>query len=184
MQPSKWKDQREARLGRAVERAISHWLMSRCGGFILPAYDYSSAHDRAPLLLGVPDSLISPDLLYAQDGETSWLECKFKTHADFTRITEQFETGIPLRHWRHYLRVREVTGLPVWLLFAHWKEAEVRGQELGELDRVVREYRGQNMPGGEPMAFFPWDDLLYVATTAETGVDAALAEFNYVREAA
>jgi len=152
--------QRKLALGREFEKLIAAWLKSR-GWRILPVYDYSGlGEDKAPKLEGAAPtpSLIVPDLLTARMGELKWVEVKYKTKADWTRKTSRLETGINLRLWKHYVEVQAVTGVPVWIMFVHEHEQEVRGESIDQLRQDFRVYDGNKMGRGG-MVFFAYDEL-------------------------
>jgi len=162
--------------GRKAERAVSLWLQS-LGWYVLPAYDYAGLGEgKAPRLEG-PQPAVVPDLLTARDGAGRWCEVKFKQHADWTRATGRYETGIPTRHWLDYGRVRTITGTDVWLMFVHEDEDEIRGGEIDYLSRawcahgsdafpILREYEGDRMSSGG-MTFFCWKCLAPLARTSD-----------------
>lgn len=146
--------------GREIEKAVAAWLMAR-GTKILPVYDYSGLADgKAPKFTAakISESLVVPDLLGAKSGHCIWFEVKYKHHADFTRKTQQFETGISYRLWMHYQQVEQESGIPVWLLFAHYKENELRGERLSSLKGNARIYNGPKM-GSSGMVFFNYRSL-------------------------
>jgi len=152
--------ERQLQRGRVVEEQVADWLMGQ-GRMVLPVYEYSGLGDgKAPKLLAIPSSasLVVPDLLVVAKGKTLWIEVKYKSHADFTHITQRRETGISQRLWGHYQRVQTVTGLPVWILFVHEKEDELRAGALTELNQNKRAYNGGKM-GGAGMYFFPYNEL-------------------------
>jgi hypothetical protein len=153
---------------RVTERTVAAWLMSR-EWLVLPTYDFSGkGDDKAPKLMAdsEADSLVIPDLLCARHGEVQWVEVKEKDSASFTNITGRFETGISLRLWEHYTKVRAATGTPVWLFFAHNKEDEVRCGEIASLSPKKRIYGGPRM-GRAGMVFFPYHDLTLVCKLSE-----------------
>jgi len=163
-------------MGREYELLVAGWLKRR-GFLILPVYDYSGlGENKSPKLQAAndADSLVVPDLLIAQAQKgTKWVEVKFKARADFTRKTQRMETGIALRLWRHYHEVKAATGLPVWLMFCHAEEDEIRGAEIADLASAVRVYDGRKMGRGG-MAFFPVEALRRLARlSAIRGQDAA-----------
>ena len=150
--------------GREIERAVGAWLMGR-GQRILPVYDYSGlAEGKAPKFTAAAqsESLVLPDLLGAKDGQITWFEVKFKDRADFTRKTARLETGINKRLWEHYQRVEAVTGSPVWLIFAHRQEDELRGDAIAALKETARVYHGGKM-GHAGMVFFDYRALKLLA---------------------
>jgi hypothetical protein len=159
---------------REYEIAVSNWLQRR-GWLVLPAYDYSGkGESKAPKLLGVTRQLVVPDLLACRGGKSRWFEVKYKTEASETYSRgNRLETGIDLRLWKHYCQVREESGVEVWIVFVHRKEAEVRGLEIEDLQRHgVRESPRFNY--GKGGVFFPWDGLQRLATLTEV-----LAENDY-----
>ena len=172
MQPDPAFDARLA-FARKVEMGLSAWLQAR-GGFILPVYDYSGLGDgKAPKLQGVDNSLVTPDLFTARQGQTRWVEVKWKSEATWTHITQRFETGIDRRLWTHYERVEAETGIPVWLLFVHEKEGEVRGQSIAELNKNKRVSVRFNF--GRGGIFFAWDSLVVLASYSDILAPMAVA---------
>ena len=156
-------------LGRSYEVQYANWVMLKCNARILPVYDYNGQlGDKAPKLQGISPnaSLVVPDLLVCEDGATSWVEVKYKTRADWTRITNRLETGIPLRLWRDYEAVQEASGLPVQLVFIHGQEGEVRGNTINNLRLIKRVYEGNSMSYGG-MVFFPYEMLPIITTLDE-----------------
>lgn len=150
--------------GREIEKAVAVWLMKR-GQLILPVYDYSGlAEGKAPKFTAdcQSRSLVLPDLLGAKAGNSAWFEVKFKNRADFTRKTARFETGISKRLWEHYQRVESESGFPVWLIFAHKQENELRGDSIASLRGSERIYKGYKM-GHAGMVFFDYKKLKLLA---------------------
>lgn len=146
--------------GHKIEKAVATWLMDR-GLWILPVYDYSGLDSgKAPKFTAAVQSksLVLPDLLGAKSGNSIWFEVKFKDRADWTRITGRFETGISKRLWEHYQKVEAESGLPVWLIFAHKQEDEIRAQSLAALRGKERIYEGNRM-GRAGMVFFDYRGL-------------------------
>lgn len=153
---SAFRDNPQFKRGEEFERALSSYLQSRGWG-VLPVYDYSGAEDKAPAMhVGAQDGLILPDLFVARAGVSHWCEAKRKTRADFTRVTQRLETGLPLRLYKHYGHVKERSGIDVWLFFGHEQEDAVRFTEIDALK--PRLYHGHGMSYGG-MAFFAWDEL-------------------------
>lgn len=111
--------------GRVGETAIAAWLRY-LGYSVLPAYDIPLDEGKGPRLYAAFDSghnqLVVPDILAIhpdiQKG-LRWVEAKRKTHFGWYRKFEAWQTGIDARHYEHYLHVREITGLPLWLMFLH-----------------------------------------------------------------
>lgn len=111
-------------------------LLTKQGYFVLPAYDYSGrAKDKAPRLMGNGEYLVTPDLQVFCGGHGDWRELKLKTNAAFNRKYQHDVTGIEYRLWKQYRRVKIVTGLPVYLTFAHEKENVVCEAEIEQLEK-------------------------------------------------
>ena len=149
----------EYELGSAEELRVERLLQER-GWYVVRAYDYTgqAAQEKAPRMFG-PDgqTLILPDLDVSQGGTRRWVEIKAKASASFTRMTQQWEHGIPLRHYQSYLSVQEESGTSVWLFVCEQDSQDVLIQKLDDLP--VRVYAGDKMSYGG-MAFFPCDSFM------------------------
>ena len=51
-----------------------------------------------------------------------------------------------------------MSGIPVWLLFMHEQEGEIRAETMTAMEPKKRVYHGTKM-GGIGMVFFPYDEL-------------------------
>lgn len=101
--------------GRSAEVSIAGCLM-RAGRLVLPVYAYSGlSQDKAPKMQSAGgDGLVTPDLLVAGGGRVYWVEVKRKRRADPTTCRGgRPETGISLRLWNHYRKIKAQTGLLV-----------------------------------------------------------------------
>lgn len=164
--PRNFEHDRE--LGRQYEIAVSRWLQRR-GWHILPAYDYAGQGDsKAPKLMRLADGYIVPDLLACRAGRRRWYEVKFKTRCTRRRPGAPLETGINLKHWRHYNDVKALSGDQVWLVFVHKQEGIVVGASLTTLRQPgnAREYTGPLM-GPNGMVFFLWSAMTVFASYAD-----------------
>lgn len=74
------------------------------------------------------------------------------------RISNTLETGISRRLWDHYRRVEQTSGIPVYLIFVHEQEAEVRAASLKFLAPLARFYAGDRM-GSAGLVFFPYKSI-------------------------
>jgi len=136
--------------------AVADFLKNK-GWFVIPSYDYSGEDgNKAPKLQGLNKNFVIPDLDISKEGKRKWAEVKTKTSASYTRITNQYEHGIPLRHFEHYQEVEKITGCEVWL-FVYELEAEtLLFQKLNILSLNKRVYTGNKM-NWDGMIFFPRD---------------------------
>lgn len=108
--------------GMVGESFIARWLISR-GDIILPAYEKIFDTGKGPQLFAKGRKLIAPDLLSINPARsampTVWFECKTKSVFSWYRMGQSWVTGIDLRHYEDYLAVRDITHMPVFLLFLH-----------------------------------------------------------------
>lgn len=119
------------------EKAFASFLVIERGYHVLPACDYRGQMGHAPHLAGAAANITLPDLLVARGGKCRWIEVKQKSHADFHRNSNRFVTGLPIRQWDEYLRVQEVTGIEVTLVFIHAEENVVVGDTLAKLTNHI-----------------------------------------------
>lgn len=132
---------------------------------MIPSYDYSGEEgDMPPRLQGEETAYPVPDLDIAKNGHRRWVEVKTKASADWTRITRQFEHGIPRRHYEAYQRVAEITGGPVHLCVYEENTQDVLVAPLTALK--VR----FSMMGRCGMAYFGRDDLCFLFNLADPSV--------------
>jgi hypothetical protein len=152
-------------VGLRAEKAVERYL-KRQGWLVLPTHMFSGPQDSVAPMMRSSDpskSIILPDLLMSDGKGMRWIEVKYKTHADFTRITGRFETGIGLRLWHHYRKIGEQTRVDVWIYFCHSKEDEVRSLKVTDVGNRCR----ISKIGAEQIIFFPWDDLVPVCKLSE-----------------
>jgi hypothetical protein len=124
---------------------------------VIPSYDYSGDDgNKAPRLQGKINSIVIPDLDISRGGARRWAEVKTKSAATYTRITRRLEHGIPLRHWKDYQRVQEITGCEVWLYIYEEDTGQVLRAKIDYLANHTRIYDGNGMSWGG-MAFWARD---------------------------
>lgn len=104
--------------GKVAEGLIAKWLMAR-GSSVLPAYQIEKSSGKGPQLFSIDGELVVPDMLVFNHDGIAWIESKHKTVFTWHRQTQQWTTGIDIRHYSDYLHVAKQTKLPVWLLFFH-----------------------------------------------------------------
>lgn len=111
--------------GQVGETVIAKWLR-RKGYTILPVYDVPLDTGKGPRLYTAyksgHDALIAPDMLTMKGTRIQWVEAKRKTCFTWRKYppnASKWQTGIDLRHYEHYLHVREHTGFPLWVMFLH-----------------------------------------------------------------
>ena len=162
---------------RQWEKALAGWVRAK-GWHVLPTYDFSGkGDDKAPKLLAPPGQvdLVMPDLQCFRSGACRWIECKWKTQATWHRVTKRWVTGISLRLANHYIKVQQLTGADVSLLFLHEREGEVRGGPMREIEPLwAHDYGGGRM-GRHGMRFWRWEEMPLRATLAEVAAHAPRA---------
>jgi len=107
--------------GRIAESEIAAWLRSR-GHCVMPVYEIEIGQGKGPQFYAPSDSYAAPDLLVLGK-KTMWVEAKHKSVFSWHRITQKWVTGIDLNHYSDYQKVRDMSEIPVWVLFRH-KDAE------------------------------------------------------------
>jgi hypothetical protein len=151
-----FKETKEYQIGNQGELKVVEMLQKR-GWFVIPSYDYSGDDgNKAPKLQGLCKNLVIPDLDISKNGSRKWAEVKTKNAATYTRITNRYEHGIPLRHFEHYRDVEQITGCEVWLFIFELDTGQVLFQKLCELEKSKRIYDGGKMSWGG-MIFFQRD---------------------------
>lgn len=140
---------------RTFERAMGRLLQSR-GWWLLNACDYAGG-EKAPSLARSDEALITPDLLSWRGAESRWVEVKWKQRADQFRNGPWLVTGINRRHWNQYRKVQAETKTPVWLVFVHEDEGEIRGATIDDLSR--RPMWSHESPKMGGMVFFRYLEI-------------------------
>jgi len=105
-------------VGRVGEGLIAKYMMSR-GHSVLPVYEIEKMTGKGPQLFCDDGEYVAPDMLVFTGNGALFIEAKHKSVFSWHRITSRWVTGIDLRHYEHYQRVADRTGMPVWLMFYH-----------------------------------------------------------------
>ena len=154
---------------RLYEVGFAAWL-TRCEWSVVAMYDFSGSEekDQKPPKLKASkpeDFLTLPDLLACKNGVSKWFEVKTKFGRTFGRISREYETGLSLRHFLDYRKVKKRSGLEVWLAFIHVADEEVR---VAEIDALSGPGIGRvSKINNERMVFFRWNSLLRVASISD-----------------
>ena len=101
--------------GEEGEALVTKWLTDR-GFVVAPLYQFNA--ESAPVLFSKNQTLLSPDLSVFRDNRAFFAEIKRKKRWVKSR-QNGMETGYDMKHHRHYMEVRRLTGLPVWAVFVH-----------------------------------------------------------------
>ncbi len=107
--------------GKVGESLIAQWLMSR-GHYIIPVYEKEIDEGKGPRVFGPNGSqIIAPDALviHCDTYKVCFVECKHKKRFSWYRKEQSWQTGIDLRHWKDYQKLKSVLGYEVYLFFLH-----------------------------------------------------------------
>ena len=107
---------RRLQFGKVAESLLAKWLIRR-GFSVLPIYELAEKKYKGPQIFSGEGSFIAPDLMAIQPGKILLVEAKHKSGFTWSRRHHRFETGIDLKHYMDYQRVREITSIPLWIMF-------------------------------------------------------------------
>jgi len=135
--------------GKLGESIIATWLKSR-GFNILPIYEKEIDEGKGPTVFSADGrDIIAPDLLVFNNEKIFWIEAKHKEAFTLYRKTNEFMTGIDLKHYEDYLRISKLVDWPVWLMFLQKggtakdspkSNSGFYGQSLQNLDKTIHHY--------------------------------------------
>lgn len=172
---------RRLQTGQVGESLIARWFQKR-GYHILPVYDVEVDTGKGPRVFVADGQIVAPDLLAFNSEQVYWVEAKHKTAFSWHRITGQWVTGIDLRHYNDYLRLREISPWPIWLLFLQRggqakdspadSPAGLFGGELKYLSQ--HEHHRHRNWGNQGMVYWAYETLRPIAPLSE--LDSFVAE--------
>lgn len=162
--------------GAEGEHVVATWLLER-GSAVAPLYQYTN-HDQAPVILWDDDGrrirCVLPDLHCYRSGKAFFAEVKRKNQWWDNRDLRCLETGMNLRLWRDYVRVRARTGCHVYVFFLH-ETMPPTGLFVGEIQTLnqlcPREWRG----GETPLVFVRQEWLRHVSDLDALAIQEAAA---------
>lgn len=167
---SGYTDSPEYKQGTNVQRKTATWLTRRWKYVVARVNDDTAV---APMLEAWGRQVPLPDLqLMRPDGSLLWCDVKYKTCAVEFHVARVRRTGIDASAHSNYERVEALTGRPVYLLFVHRDENEVRRARVGQ-DAV----RGVGV--GQGMVYWDYDRLPIVGTYSE--IDRTLIDDSQIR---
>lgn len=110
----------EVNLARGIlaEGRIAQWLRAR-GWTLMPAYEKEIGSGKGPQIYAPMERFVSPDFIGKKGAQVRFIEAKSKSVFSWYRKRQRWETGIDLRHYREYQKVRVHFGWCVWILFLH-----------------------------------------------------------------
>jgi len=102
--------------GQIGESKIAKWF-NRRGYTVLPVYEKEIDTGKGPRIFAPKEQIIAPDILVFKANKILWIEAKHKSGFSWHRKTGRWVTGIDLKHYLDYLKVKDYSPAPVWLLF-------------------------------------------------------------------
>lgn len=115
--------------GNFDEITIHRWILERGKCHILPVDPKRAGNGCGPRIKGHEQEIISPDILVVKNRDyrfyagnemqLCWIEVKGKQHFTWYRHTGEWQTGIDIRPYEEYRRVRDTFAWPLWILFLH-----------------------------------------------------------------
>jgi hypothetical protein len=149
---TRFVDLPEYQNGANAEASVCTYLLGR--NYSIVRVRYGGA--VVPTLAVWDREVTLPDLQALRpDSEPCWLEVKWKTGCAWFEHAGEMRTGVDHRLHCDYLRVQEVTGRPVWIVFVHREEDEVRAARADS-----GWFRG--IGSGAQMVYWPWESLTLI----------------------
>lgn len=158
--------------GQVGESKVAKYMIKE-GWKIMPVYQIEKQTGKGPQLFGKHGQLVAPDMLAIRDENVRWVEAKTKSAFTWYRIKQKWQTGIDLRHWREYLKVKALTPFQMWIVFLHLDGASkdtpcgmvsptgLFGNEIDVLQRCV-DHESENH-GRSGMVYWNHKDLRLIA---------------------
>lgn len=167
--------------GQIGESHVARWL-KRNGYAVLPVYEKILDTGKGPQLFTLTESIVAPDMQCFCIGEQYFVEAKKKSAFTWFRRWSEWQTGIDLRHYRHYLRFQELTHAEVWIMFLHERGNQAKdsppcpldglfGQTLSLL-KTTMDHPSPNH-GRSGMAYWNSGDLVKLAELEEVAPELA-----------
>jgi len=129
-------------IGKKGEGIVRSWLKKQ-GYIILPSSLIEEG--GAPMLTGEHIKAILPNNLTWKEKQPGWVEVKTKSFATLhEKPPHRWEHGLPLQHWNAYLKVQELTNIPVSLAVL---ELDTKLLLIGSLDSLEKGKRVFYMEG-------------------------------------
>ena len=102
--------------GRVGESDVARWFISRGWG-VLPAYEKEFNDHKGPRVFSASGQIVAPDMLVFKRGKVFWVEAKNKSAFTYHRKSGHWVTGVDQHHFDDYLRIADISGWPIWLMF-------------------------------------------------------------------
>jgi len=149
--------------GKEGEHEVGEYMLNK-GYSILPLYQFND--DVAPQIFNAKTTITSPDLFVCGNNKYFWVEVKTKNR--WIKYLADTETGCNYKHYIEYLKIAEITGLPVYIIFNH-KDNDPRGfYSVNIKVPLHRIWDGLNCKTGarvsQPLALWLIKDLIKLAT--------------------
>lgn len=147
--------------GRMFEMEFARTLIIR-GFDVDRCYDFNQ--HKAPMLTGKYKQYRLPDLLAVKPERSFWAEVKEKRNCTYTHRIDSYDEGIDHDCWHDYVKVQQISGVPVWLFIAEWEPERILGASLDRLGppRIVPAHVASYGKGG--MVYWPCDQFHHIGS--------------------
>lgn len=116
--------------GNIAENMVFNAL-KQMGFYSIPKYLYNK--EGSPSIFGLYSSYAVPDIDTAKDGFRFWIEVKRKSRRIYYP-----DTGFPLKNYESYLKIQEITGNEVFILFVDEKNNACYGNWLNNIKQPFK----------------------------------------------
>lgn len=164
------------KFGEDGEKEVAIQLIEK-GINIMPLYQFTNK-DKTPVLLTKNTQIIAPDLICYYKNKSFFVEVKTKNKWVVSK--NYIETGLDYKHYLEYLKIKETTGLPVYLFFNHINE-KPNGIFYVEISKNNRYWDG-TIPNGikyyTEMIFYKFDVLKEINTIFKNNINGKQLELQ------
>jgi hypothetical protein len=112
---------------------------------------------KAPVTSGPFAGYRLPDATLMRDGESFWVEVKYKTAPTFTGITQTLDHGIDWPNWCDYLKLCEISGQRGFLVIGEGSTGEILSAPFDWLEATPTRYYPGPVHFKDGAAFWPRD---------------------------
>jgi hypothetical protein len=139
----------QLRLGRLFESEFERQAHIRGYHVVRHCDQLGVTGTKAPVLTGPFAGYRLPDFTILANGQSYWLEVKYKSTAtSYRNGGNDPQHGIDLPNWRDYLQICKLSGLPGFLILGEGHTGRIIAASFKSLERAARVYdlgRGRNV---------------------------------------
>ena len=122
--------------GEEGEHEVAQWLITK-GVSVLPLYQFNP--ENTPCIYHMQGKTTSPDLVCFKNDS---FMVEVKTKNQWVRFGDRIETGLNLKHYKHYEKIELLTNKKVYVFFNH-KVERPTGFYFVPLKAYTREWDGK-----------------------------------------